>query len=266
MKNTGNNHSKLLFIAVPAGLIAAGAIAFFATRAPGQDPACADNVARLEALAASDISRTEQMLRDLKDNEKSDEASTSQEAIADGSAVLDDIAIKQTFQGTVILGDSITNSITEYGYLDTDVVVAKLGLSVAGADEQIDTAISLYPSTIFMSFGANDLETYISDSEAFIDAYRVQVKKLQEALPGVPIYINGILPILQSTIDSIPALGYYPQYNEALQALCQEMGLTYIDSSFLLEGNENMYEPDGEHVVMGFYPKWLTYMAEMAGL
>lgn len=257
---------KLLLFAVPAAVIAAGAIAFFAVNSHRSDSACAENVARLEALAASDISQTEKMIRDLKDQEKSEAAAATQEGIADGSTVLDDITIKQKFQGTVIIGDSITESMIEYGFLGTDVVVAKLGLNIAAADEQIDTAISLYPSTIFMCFGANDLETYISDADAFIDAYRVQVQKLQTALPDVPIYINGILPIQQSTIDMHPSLGYYPQYNEALQAFCQEMGLTYIDSSFILEGNDDMYEPDGEHVIMRFYPKWLTNMAEMAGL
>lgn len=257
---------RILLFAVPAAVIAAGTIAFFVVSSNKSDQSCAENVARLETLAASDISQTEQMLRALKDKEKSDKEAATKEAIADGSAVLDDITIKQKFQGTVIIGDSITESLIGYEFLSTDVVVAKLGLSIAGADEQIDTAIGLAPSTIFMSFGTNDLETYISDVDAFIDAYRVQVKKLQAALPDSPIYINGILPIQQSTIDMHPSLGYYPQYNEALQDFCQEMGLTFIDNSFILESGENMYEPDGEHVVMAYYPKWLTNMAETAGL
>lgn len=117
-----------------------------------------------------------------------------------------------------------------------------------------------------MAFGSNDLEEYAEDSASFIDAYRQQIQKLQKALPDSPIYINGILPILQSAIDEIPALGNYPQYNEGLQALCEEMGCTFIDNSFIIENNESMYEPDGEHVVLDFYPKWLTYMAETAGL
>lgn len=248
------------------GLIAAGTITFFVTHSHKPDQTCADNVARLEALAASDISQTEKMLRDLKANDKSAIDAANQEGIEDGSSVLDDVTIKQVFQGTVIIGDSITESIWEYGFLDTDVVVSKRGLSVAAADEQIETAIGLNPGVIFMAFGSNDLEIYIDDSAAFIDAYRGQVQKLQEALPDSPIFINGILPIQQSTIDSTPALGYYPEYNEALQAFCEEMGCTYIDNSFIVEGGENMYEPDGEHVIRDFYPKWLTYMAEMAGL
>lgn len=223
-------------------------------------------MARLEALEASDISQTEKQLRELRQKDKESLLSAMQDSITDESTVLSDVEIKQTFLGTVIIGDSITESIWEYGFLDTDVVISKRGLSIAAADEQIATAIGLHPSAVFMAFGSNDLETYESNSTAFIDAYRVQVQKLKEALPDTPIYINGILPILQSTIDAVPALGYYGEYNQALEAFCEEMDCTYIDNAFIVDGHENMYEPDGEHVVRDYYPKWLTYMAETAGL
>lgn len=146
------------------------------------------------------------------------------------------------------------------------MVVSKRGLSIAAADEQIETAIGLNPMTIFMAFGSNDLEMYEGDAASFIEAYRVQIKKLQEALPDSPIYINGILPLTQAAIDAIPALGNYPQYNEALQEMCQELDCTYIDNSFIVADDASMYEPDGEHVIRDYYPKWLTYMAETAGL
>lgn len=264
------NNKKVLLIAAPAGLLLVGAIAFFALRSSKADPVCAENVARLEALANADISQTEALLKELNGSAplsgQSGNADSIEAGIMDGSGVLDDVKIKQVFQGKVILGDSITESIWEYGYLDKDVVISKRGLSVAGADEQIAMAINANPSVIFMAFGSNDLESYIDDSAAFIDAYRTQVKKLQEALPEIPIYINGILPIQQSAIDAIPALGYYGDYNLALQDFCKEMGCTYLDTSFLVEGDDSVYEPDGEHVVMGYYPKWLSFMAEMAGI
>ncbi len=174
--------------------------------------------------------------------------------------ILTDVQIKQAFQGTVIVGDSITESIAEYGFLDTSIVVAKLGLRIDDADDQINTAISLNPSVFFLSFGANDLEIYNGDSSAFIDAYRVKVKQIQNALPDTSIYINSILPIQQSAIDQSPALAYYDSFNQALRDFCDEMGCTFIDDSFLVD--ESMYEPDGEHMVYNYYPKWLTYMAE----
>lgn len=257
---------KLFLVTIPIGLALAGGIVFFCTHFYTEDDSCQENVVRLQELEASDITQTEKQLQELKKKDKENALSQAQDGINDESALLSDVEIRQAFQGTVILGDSITESIVEYGYLDTDVVISKRGLSVAAADEQIQTAISLHPSCIFMAFGSNDLETYESDYQSFIDAYRNQVKKLQEALPDASIYINGILPLLPSAIEAVPALGYYPDYNEALESFCQEMNCTFIDNSFIVEGNDSIYEPDGEHVIREYYPKWLTYMAQTAGL
>lgn len=67
-----------------------------------------------------------------------------------------------------------------------------------------------------MAFGSNDLELYGSASSEFVSAYREQIKKIQTALPDVPIYINSILPITDDAIAQTPDLGYYPDYNEDL--------------------------------------------------
>ena len=158
------------------------------------------------------------------------------------------------------------------------MVVSKRGLNVGAADDQISTAIALNPSHVFMAFGilnvyvfisrhVPDLEIYGSASSEFIDAYRTQIKKIQTALPDVPIYINCILPITDEAIAQTPDLGYYPDYNEGLIKLCQEMGCTFIDNSTIVtDSSENLYEPDGEHVIQDYYPKWLTNMAQIAGL
>ena len=67
--------------------------------------------------------------------------------------------------------------------------------------------------------------------------------------------------------EQTPDLGYYPDYNEGLIKLCQEMGCTFIDNSTIVtDSSENLYEPDGEHVIQDYYPKWLTNMAQIAGL
>lgn len=258
----------MLFGVIPAIIILTGGIACFYVHTHSADNSIIyeEGVSRLKALETSDISQIEKQLQELEQNSQKQQDSDIQKTIAEENKTLSDIEIKQAFQGSVIIGDSITESIVEYGFLDTDVVISKRGLSVADANEQIETAIGLHPRNIFMAFGSNDLELYESDWQAFIDAYRAQLKKLQEALPDSPVYINGILPIQQSTIDQIPALGYYPEYNEGLKKLCQEMNCTYIDNSFIVQDNDAMYEPDGEHVVSEYYPKWLTYMAKTAGL
>ena len=260
MKNIKNN--KIILAVIPATILLATGVAFFCSRSSNSDKLCQEAVTRLEQLEAADISDTESQLRLLAEKDRPASSSTSEEGVL--GDILTDVQIKQVFQGTVIVGDSITESIAEYGFLDTSIVVAKLGLRIDAADEQISTAISLNPSVFFLSFGANDLEIYNGDSSAFIAAYKEKIDQIKAALPDTPIYINSILPIQQSAIDLSPALAYYDSFNQALASFCEESGCTFIDDSFLVD--ENMYEPDGEHMVYSYYPKWLTYMAERAGL
>ena len=40
----------------------------------------------------------------------------------------------------------------------------------------------------------------------------------------------------------------------------------YIDSSFIIEKNPDLYEPDGIHVTKEYYEQWLSYLVEKAGL
>lgn len=225
-----------------------------------------ENVAKLNKMENTNISDIESQINEMETDEKVAELSTQEITSFEDIQELSSADLKKHYKGTVLLGDSITNSIVEYEILGRDIVVSDIGLSVAKADDEIETAIGLNPSTLIMCFGANDLETYVDDSDKFISAYLQQINKLKKALPTAKIYINGILPIEQSRIDSTPALGYYSDYNTALQSMCQTNDCTYIDSSILLLNHEDLYEPDGEHLVYDFYPKWLTYMAEKAGL
>lgn len=262
-----NNHSRILLAVIPASLLlAAAGTAFLYFRASGRDELCAENVARLKEIESADISATEQQLLAMESRENAEQTAAAKEGIKSSETILSNVEIRQAFSGSVIVGDSITESIREYGYLDTDVVISKRGLRIDDADEQLDTAIGLHPRNLFLAFGTNDMELYNGDTKGFIEAYRVKIQKLQEALPDTPIYINSILPVLPSAIEQVPALGYYPDFNQALADFCAETGCIFIDNTFLVEGNESMYEPDGEHVIADYYPKWLTYMAETAGL
>ena len=40
----------------------------------------------------------------------------------------------------------------------------------------------------------------------------------------------------------------------------------YINADFLLEQKPDLFEPDGMHPVSTFYPRWLTYIADVTGL
>ena len=130
---------------------------FLCTRGNENDSVCKENVARLSGSGKfQTFSQTEEQLQALK--QTTGISSGSDASDGSGSTLLSDVEIRQVFAGNVIIGDSITESIVEYGYLDTDVVVSKRGLNVGAADDQISTAIALNPSHVFMAFGSNDLE------------------------------------------------------------------------------------------------------------
>lgn len=264
---TRKKHSKLPFLAIPAILLLSGGIAYFyAQSSSSQNYLYEENAARLKALETTDLTQIQKQLKSMNQSSGLTASIDISSITSNPDSLLDNIQIKQAFQGNVILGDSITESIVEYGFLDTDVVISQRGLSISNADSHIQTAISLHPANIFMAFGSNDLEIFVNDAASFIAAYQTQIDKLKSALPEVPIYINAILPLTPAAISSTPSLGAYPQFNEALIQFCEYNGCTYLDTSFLVENNPQIYEPDGQHVVMSFYPMWLTFMAKSAGL
>lgn len=256
----------MILTVIPVSLVLIGGIAFLLFSASGKDAQCKAALQKLEEMETMDISVVEAQMTALKEQEKEARQELTKEGIRNSETLLSDIELKQAFSGSIIVGDSITEAISGYGLLGTDVVIGKKGLRIDSADEQIQTAINLCPSHLFLAFGTNDMEVYNGNAAGFIDAYRVQIEKIKAALPDTPVYINSILPVQDFVLASNPSLGYSGKFNEALQALCEETGCTFIDSTFLVEGNDSMYEPDGEHVVLDYYPKWLTYMAEMAGL
>ena len=263
-RRTFNNFIPFILIVIV--LVLVGILGFIFLRPAKEDPLVSETVARLKTMEqknVSSIGSTETVIVPEAPVEVSEDDIKAR--VLSGE-LLGNVEIRQKFAQTAIVGDSITESIWEYGYLDQDVVISKRGLSVANADDQFATAIAMNPRVVFLSFGSNDLESYLDNVDSFISGYRRQLQKLKDSLPGIPIYINLILPLTEGAIAYTPALQYYPQYNEALLELCKEMGCTPLDEAFIVEANPDMYEPDGQHVIASYYPMWLTYMAEMAGL
>ena len=63
-----------------------------------------------------------------------------------------------------------------------------------------------------------------------------------------------------------PKYGYLDLYNREMEKACPEAGAYFIDSSFILEAHPEWYNVDGRHPREEYYPMWLTYLADLAGL
>ena len=174
--------------------------------------------------------------------------------------------IAGALQGTVILGDSLTMAAAEYGYIGYDVVVAKIGAGPLTAGDLFEEAIAHHPTVLYVVLGSNDIDNYGGDPNLFIDQYRSIVEMFKEALPGTKIFMHAIMP-QQEGVGGEPGFEYRDLYNKALEEYCSQTdGVEYISADFILEAQPELYDVDGIHPVGAFYPKWLTFLADMAGL
>lgn len=223
------------------------------------------NREKLEKLEKADISETEKQWESLEGANQKTEIDTSKRNEY-GVVELDNATIRKAFSDVVVVGDSFSEALDVYGILDEGSVIYKRGASVNEIDELIQKVITMKPSTVIMEFGCNDLQMYNSDIDGFIKQYQSEIQKIKDALPDTMICVNSILPMTEEKVKEKAGREKRPQYNEAIQKMCDEKGYLYIDSSFIVEANSDLYEQDGIHMKKAYYDQWLSYIVEKAGL
>ncbi|MEF9922492.1 MAG: SGNH/GDSL hydrolase family protein [Anaerovoracaceae bacterium] len=173
---------------------------------------------------------------------------------------------QKIFNDCIIVGDSITEGLTAYGYLNEETVISKIGASLLASDDLFNAAADLAPTTVFFALGMNDTGYYEGKGEGFAARYKEVILAFQKRSPNTTIYINGILPPSDDAIASHPNFGRYLEYNKALEKLCKKMDIGYIDNSDIIKSNPKFYGGDGVHVSSTYYPLWLNNMIMKAGL
>ncbi|MCC3867767.1 GDSL-type esterase/lipase family protein [Terrisporobacter mayombei] len=169
------------------------------------------------------------------------------------------------FSSSVILGDSRAESIVSYGILDSSPVVAYKGRNLISAQKEgdINKAINLAPTNTFLTYGLNDVQVYGNISD-FIKEYEKVIKDIQSKLPNTKIYVNSIFPVNNKAVSKSPALKNVPLFNAAIVNMCNELGVTYIDTSSIVD--ESSYESDGIHFKPGFNKRWVELLVQKANL
>ncbi len=172
--------------------------------------------------------------------------------------------LKARFKGWMIMGDSRMEGVSLYKILDEDQVAAAKGHRLGNCSDDLEKVIRLKPDHIMISYGLNDIEIYKEHTEKYIEEYVKLISDLRKSLPDAEISVCKIIDVTDKGREKIPSLQYIPDYNKAIEAMCKEQKLTCIDGSSLVD--EGSYEPDGMHMNAAFLEKWLTYVAEQAGL
>ena len=169
------------------------------------------------------------------------------------------------FDGTAIMGDSIIRQTRLFHYLDAPVF-AEGGIHLSVELDMLDQVEAAAPSVIFMCFGMNDVGVFEERVDRYIGRYSACIRRLQISLPEAVIYVQAILPVTEKALKEHGDYQYIDLYNAEMEKMCRELGAYYVDASFILESMPELYAPDGVHPRREYYPMWLTYLADIAGL
>ena len=211
----------------------------------------------LKTMDAMDVSKADKKIKELEAQEREAEQDAEEQSAS------------EKFTDCLVMGDSITQGLYEYGVLDQANVQADRGAGVSVGDNEkladhIARAKEMKPSVLFLSYGMNDVGAQNGDADGFIKAYRPLIRDLKKSLPDTKIYVNSILPAAQTAIDQNSVYAEIPKFNQKLKKLCEKEKVTFIDNTDLVK--QEYYAGDGIHMSTGYYKEWVNHMAEVAEL
>ncbi|AFV10615.1 lipase/acylhydrolase, GDSL family [Thermacetogenium phaeum DSM 12270] len=173
---------------------------------------------------------------------------------------------RTVFERDLFMGDSITEGLSFYEYLDEANVIAELGLTLAKAGKQLDRVAGANPERVFLLFGTNDISPTVTDEE-FLEDYEELLRALQTRVPQARIYVQSLLPVSPQAQVERPYLNgsRIERLNASLKKLAASRGVGYLDLTPLIrEAGRDLHEPDGIHLKRDFYPLWLNRLIEQA--
>lgn len=168
---------------------------------------------------------------------------------------------KDYFKDDLFIGDSITEELKYYKFLFDDNVFSKIGLNTDTLRKLLPNEnFNIVPKNIYLMMGLND-SVFVKSEEKFKQRYEAMLSALQEKFPNSTIYLQGIFPVskaLDTKEDARVNNTKINSFNKVVKSIASERGLTYLDFSYLLDENQDYFEPDGMHLKSSFHKVWLN--------
>lgn len=168
---------------------------------------------------------------------------------------------KEYFKEDLFIGDSITEELKYYKFLYDNNVFSKIGLNTDTLRKLIpDEDFGIEPKNIYLMMGLND-SVFVKTEEKFKERYLAMLDALQTKFPDAKIYLQAIFPVskaLDEKEDARVNNTKINSFNEVIKTIASERGLDYLDFSYLLNENEDYFEPDGMHLKSKFHKVWLN--------
>ena len=163
------------------------------------------------------------------------------------------------FDDAAFIGDSRTQG------LMVDTFFSKKFVKAGGGKITIPDAMKNQTfKKVYIMLGVNELGWVYE--KVFIQKYGEVVDKVKELQPDAKVYVQSILPVTKakSDGDAIYNNTKISRYNELIEQMCREKGVTYLhvadavglDNGALPAGSAT----DGVHLNREYCYKWLDYL------
>lgn len=172
------------------------------------------------------------------------------------------IAVRSLFANTIFFGDSMTQAIGEYGFLDMTNIVYQRSATIDVLIGKVAEVAATFPKQVIIFTGLNDCNHYTEIADYRRD-YVTMLEQLKAAIPGVQIVVSSLLPPSDALGQVRADLVRAPLFDQELRSICAENGVTYVDSTWIVrQGN---YLDDGIHMNRTFYRVWFRYLMALLG-
>ena len=247
------------------------------TQQQGQEPKSVQDLAQSETTAEVANSVQAQV---QDQNQEQAQAETGQESgtsldtlIAQWNQELDtdtvtnltdeeQIAVRTLFANTIFFGDSMTQAIGEYGFLDMTNIVYQRSATIDVLITKIPEVAATLPQQVVIFTGLNDCNHYTEIADYRRD-YETLLQQLKASIPGVKIVVSSLLPPSDALGQVRADLVRAPQFDQELRSICQENDVTYVDSTWIVR--QQNYLDDGIHMNRTFYRIWFRYLKALLG-
>lgn len=172
------------------------------------------------------------------------------------------IAVRTLFANTIFFGDSMTQAIGEYGFLDMTNIVYQRSATIDVLITKIPEVAATLPKQVVIFTGLNDCNHY-TDIADYRRDYITMLQQLKASIPGVNIIVSSLLSPSDALGQVRADLVRAPQFDQELRSICQENDVTYVDSTWIVR--QKNYLDDGIHMNRTFYRVWFRYLKALLG-
>ena len=172
------------------------------------------------------------------------------------------VAVRTLFANTIFFGDSMTQAIGEYGFLDMTNIVYQRSATIDVLITKIPEVAATLPKQVVIFTGLNDCNHY-TDIADYRRDYVTMLQQLKTSIPGVKIIVSSLLSPSDALGQVRADLVRAPQFDQELRSICEENDVTYVDSTWIVR--QKNYLDDGIHMNRTFYRVWFRYLKALLG-